>query len=247
MSDHKKPGKQLLHLVFGGEPDPYTISSVASDTSITLTDRWLGDTALTATTYRYYEDEYALASDFHRLVDSRTFTDAMVLPTIGRKDFYARYPRNSQTGTPRVCTIIELGPGTTVALRPRVIFYPAPDSVINIPYRYITTNLAVSSAGVGATDMSADTDEPIIPLRYRHVLVFYALYQWYRDRKDDPRAGPAQQEYTDLVQRMANDTSAEVDKPRLRTDRRRYMAGVAGYHRSSRYSADNRFDELRDR
>jgi len=91
--------------------------------------------------------------------------------------------------------------------------------VYQIPYRYITTNLAVSSAGAGQANLSADADEPIVPLRYRHVLVLYAAYQWYRDRKDDARSSEAQADYVDLVKRMANDSDPQRDRPRFRTNR----------------------------
>lgn len=233
-------------IVFAGEPDPYVVSAVGSDTAITLTDRWLGDTSLSGATYRYFEDEYALASDFFRLIDNRTFTNALDIQVLSRQEFYRRYPRNTRAFTPSVCTILELGPGTTVDPRPRVLFHPAPDSEMNVPYRYITRNLAVSSAGAAAENMSADTDEPIIPVRYRHVLVFYALYQWYRDRKDDQRTQLAQGEYVELLQRITNDTSPERDIPRLRTNRRRYREGVAGYARNPRYTTGTAWDELRD-
>ena len=226
--------------------DVYNVSAVGSDTAITLADRYIGDAALTASTYTYFEDEYALASDFFRLVDTRTFTHAMDLPVVPRQEFYRRFPRNSHTGTPRCCTIIDLGPSGDVEPRPRVVFNPAPDAVLNIPYRYITRNLAVSSTGVAQENMSADGDEPIIPRRYRHVLVFYALYQWYRDRKDDVRTELARTEYESLLTRITNDSTPERDIPRLRTNRRRYLAGVAGYMRNPRYSADSRFDEMRD-
>ena len=234
-------------LTIAGSTDVHIVSTVDGQTQFTLDDAtpYTGDT-VTAAGYVAYQDEYALASDFFRLIDNRTFSPAMALEVLDRQEFYRRYPRNNRTGTPSVCTIIDLGPGTTVAPRPRVLFHPAPDSAMSIPYRYITRNLAVSSAGVAAENLSADTDEPIIPVRYRHVLVFYALYQWYRDRKDDPRAQLAQQEYVELLQRITNDTSPERDIPKLRTNRRRYAAGVAGYMRSSRYSGDSRFDEMRE-
>lgn len=232
-------------IVFSGETDPYSVSAVGSDTAITTTDRYLGDTALSGASYKYYEDEYALATDFFRLIDNRKFTDAMALTVLDRQEFYRRYPRNSHTSTPMVCTIIELGPSGDVAPRPRVVFHPAPDSMINIPYRYITSNLAVSSAGAAAENMSADADEPIIPRRYRHVLVFYALYQWYRDRKDDQRTQMAQSEYTDLLQRITNDTAPERDIPRLRTNRRSYQQRL-GRMVGGRWTTGTGFDEMRD-
>ena len=67
-----------------------------------------------------------------------------------------------------------------------------------------------------------------------------------RDRKDDVRTELARAEYESLLTRITNDSTPERDIPRLRTNRRRYLAGVAGYMRNPRYSADSRFDEMRD-
>lgn len=235
-------------MTFSGATDVYTVSAVGSDTSITLADRYIGTAALSAATYTYFEDEYALASDFFRLVDARRFSTEMPIPVISRREWYAQYPRNSVTGLPRVCTIIDLVPSGNVSTQPRVVFHPAPDLVYNIPYRYITSNLATSSAGVAQVNLSADTDEPIIPLRYRHALVFYAIAQWYRDRKDDARSSEANGEYVTLVQRMAGDFAPEQDRPRLVPRRRTYLRGSAGYgaHQRGRYATGAWFDELQD-
>jgi hypothetical protein len=85
------------------------------------------------------------------------------------------------------------------------VFYPYPDQTYIIPYTYISNILAYTSAGAGITSMSADTDVPIIPLRYRHVIIFHALSHWYRDRKDDGRATAAKGEYNDIMVRIMND------------------------------------------
>jgi hypothetical protein len=238
----------------GSESDVYVVSAVGSATSITLETRYTGQQdvasayAVAYGTYSYFEDEYALASDFWRLIDTRSFSDSIDIEILGRAEFHRTYPRNDTPGKPQQCTIIELGPSGSVALRPRVVFHPPPDTVYTIPYRYVTNNLAVSTTGTGATDLSASGDEPIIPLRYRHVLVYYAIREWYRDRKDDARSQEANAEYTDLVKRMKNDSFPEKDTPRLRPMRRPYLAGVAGPYRSrgTRYTANpDRWDQLR--
>lgn len=229
-----------------GDTNVYTVSSVGGDTAITLVERYVGDTALSNASYQYFEDEYALASDFWRTVDIRQFTTDSSLPIIDRQEFYRRYARNTTLQRPSVCTLIDLGPSASVSPQPRIVFHPVPDRVYSIPYRYITTNLAVSSAGAGASNLSSDTDEPIIPLRYRHCLVFYAIAQWYRDRKDDTRSQEANGEYVDLIRRMAGDAFPEKDKPRFKSNRLEYARGSAGPGRRGRYSTGTSFDEIRD-
>lgn len=200
----------------GGSRTPYTISAVGGNTTATLNTAFVETTA-TATTYTYFEDEYALASDFLRPVDAQRFSDEMSIDIIGRTEFRRRYPTNSMPQSrPSVATIIDAAPsGNTTPVR-RVRLAPPPSTNVLIPYTYITSNLAVSSAGVAAANLSADSDEPIVPLRYRHVIVFHGLYHWYRDKKDDSRADAAKGEYTDLMLRIAGDAEVGAVRPQIR-------------------------------
>src|ERR1043165_3032761 len=63
-------------MVFGSINEVYEVASVTSDTALTLATRYTGD-ALSGETYSYYEDEYALASDFKEFVDLRIFSTDM--------------------------------------------------------------------------------------------------------------------------------------------------------------------------
>ncbi len=230
---------------FAGTTDPYSVASIASDTSLTLTDRYIGDTALSGATYTAYQDEYPLASDFFRVLDTRSLSNVLDIPILGTAEFYRRFPRNARPGTPEICTIIELGPSGTVDSQPRIVFHPYPDDMDNIPYRYITKYLAVTAAGVGQTALIADTDEPIIPLRYRHVLILYAAKEWYRDRKDDQRSQEMSAEYVDLVKRMSGDTEPQRDRPRFIPQKNRYPIFI-GRRGQGRFSTGSGFDEVRE-
>ena len=226
-------GKFLI----GGGTVPYGISSITNDTAAVLTDRFVEST-VTAGTYVYYEDEYDLASDFLRPVDAQRFSDEVNIDIISRTEFRRRYPSNTTRGRPTVATILDFAPsGNTTPIR-RVKFSPAPDSFMLIPYTYITSNLAVSSAGVAAVNLSANADEPIVPLRYRHAIVFHALYNWFRDKKDDDRATAAKAEYTDIMLRIMSDSEIGAVRPQLRPR-------VGGYVRAAKspYSGGRgRFD-----
>jgi len=198
-----------------GSMTPYVISSVSGDTTAVLTSKFT-ETTVTDETYVYFEDEYDLASDFLRPVDMQQFSDQMAIELIGRTEFRRRYPVNATTGRPIVATLIDSAPsGNSTPVR-RVKFYKPPSTAMNIPYTYITSNLAVSSAGVAAANMSASTDEPIVPLRYRHALVFHALANWYRDKKDDARMEAAKSEYTDLMLRIVSDVEVGGVRPQIR-------------------------------
>jgi hypothetical protein len=231
-------------ILFSGSKTPHTISSVTTDTAAVLTNAFT-EASITSQTYIYYEDEYNLATDFLRPVDMQQFSDHIQIDLIGRTEFRRRYPNNSTPGMPRVACLIDSAPnGNTTPVR-RVRFYQPPSTAITIPYTYITSNLAVSATGVGSTSMVADTDEPIIPLRYRHALVFYALYQWYRDKKDDTRSDQAKGEYNDVMLRIVGDVEVGGVRPQI-------QPRIAGYARaakrpwggggSRRYTTGNSFD-----
>lgn len=232
-------------ITFGGGAEIYEVSAVGSDTSLTLSSRYVSD-ALSAASYAYFEDEYPLATDFYRPVDLRNFTTETDIPLVGPQEFRRRFARNSRSGRPNVATILQLNFATDTSARYRVALHPAPSAIYHIPYDYITSNLAVSSAGVEQTQLTADADEPIIPLRYRHVLVLGALYQWLRDRRDDARSGEVRAEYTQLITRMAGDLIVGTDNPR-------FVPMVGVYYqqarnprrRGGRYDPGGLFDTLR--
>lgn len=209
-----------------GGNEIYEISSVASDTSGTMTSKFTQDTVSSAT-YVYFEDEYALASDFLRPLDIKQFSDPLNITLIGRTDFRRMFIRNYITGRPQAATIVDLPfNGSTTPVR-KVCFYKPPDKAYTIPYSYITSNLAVSSAGAAQTQMSSDTDEPIIPLRYRYAIVLHALSHLYRDAKDDDRAMSTKSEYAELLTRAVSDTEIGASHPYL-------SPVIAGYARRAR-------------
>jgi len=232
-----------------GTSEIYEVSTVTGDTAATLTSNFMTDT-VTDEDYTYFEDEYALASDFLRPVDQHQFADRHSITMIGRNEFRRRFAASYIFGTPRVATMIDktaLG-GSDAPVR-RVAFYPYPDTAIMINYHYITSNLAVSSGNSAQTQLTADTDEPIIPLRYRHAIVFHALYHWYRDREDDPRSVEAKNEYTQIVQRIVGDVEIGGRHARISPKLSSYVRRArrpwssAG---SPRFDIDNRFDHLED-
>ncbi|MAH45616.1 hypothetical protein CMI37_07290 [Candidatus Pacearchaeota archaeon] len=231
---------------FNGETDVYEVSAVGSDTSITLSHRYVGSADLSGDTYVYFEDEYALASDFFRMVDARSFSREWNIPLIGRQEFRRLYPNNYIVGKPRVATLIQLAFSGDTTPRHRVVLHQPPDDIYIIPYDYITSNLATSTSGTEQTQMTADADEPILPLRYRHVLSYGALYHWYRDRKDDSnRAQLAKAEYIDLMRRITAEVGAGAVADRPRFQPRSYFNRRLSTRRGSpRFSTNSEFENF---
>ena len=214
-------------MTVSGANDIYRVSTVTSDTALGLETRYIASAAADDATYIYFEDEYALASDFLRPVDFQMFSDDYNIRLISRRDFRMQYPRPNVSGRPRVGCIVDIGFSSSTTPVRRVQFYPYPDAVYAIPYTYITSNLAVSSAGVEASAMSSDTDEPNMPLRYRHLIVLHALYNWYRDHKDDARSQEAKAEYTDAMLRLLGDREVATHTGAQIQPRSEYYVGRA--------------------
>ena len=230
-----------------GDQNIYGITTVGAS-SITLSVNYVADSDLVAgSTYTYFEDEYALASDFLKIVDIRRFSTALNIPVIGRNEFKRRFPRPNISGIPKVCTINDKPFSGSTAPVTTVQFYPYPSGTLLVPYSYITKNLAVSSAGVPSVSMVNDDDEPALPTHYRAAIVEYAIWKWYRDKKDDGRSEQAHADYQDQVNRIVGDqriganTQARVT-PRVGMYNTRHIySGGAG----RRYSINNSFDDFR--
>ena len=234
-------------ILIAGSTTPLEVTLVISDTEITL-DRISHLATVTDVTYQYYKDQYSLASDYGRPIDVQFFDDNREIQLIDRRQLKRMDPRNSLTGRPKFATQIELGPLASTASRRRLVLYPPPDGAYKIPYSYITNKLVVSSAGSLQTEFSADTDEPIVPLQYRHAIYWYACKLAFQ-HKDDARRQEAEQEYTNIMTRLLNDTNPGDDRmrvePRMGHYARHASAPYSGRGRFKRWSVNNEFDRLR--
>lgn len=231
-------------LTIGGSAEVYEVSAVGSDTAATL-DTIFIDADVSAGSYQYFEDEYALDAAFLRPIDLNYFDQNRSIPLISRTEFRQRYPRNKTPGKTVVATIIDLAfSGSTTPVR-KLLLHPPPADAQVIPYWFVTRNLAVTAAGAEQAQLVNDTDEPIVPLQYRHVLVFHALYHWYRDKKNDQRRAEAKSEYTDLILRIAGDQEIGGKRPQIQPRIGSYTRAARRPYRGGRYTVGSSFDELR--
>ena len=234
-------------IVIDGGVEVYEIASVSGDTAAVLTATYIKSDA-SAVSYSYFEDEYALDSDFLRPVSFNSFDINDEVSLIGRNDFRNRYPRNKTTGKPMVATIVDRAfSGDTTPVR-KVKFWKPPDEAYLFRYPFITNKLAVSSSGTAQVSLSADADEPIVPLGYRHAIFYHALARWYRDKRDDDRSQEAKAEYTDIMMRISGDQEIGRSRPRFQPITGPYVSNAKrpykGRH-AGRYVVGSRFDELR--
>ncbi len=128
----------------------------------------------------------------------------------------------------------------------RIRFHHAPSTVQLIPYSYITRYLAMDSLGNRLEQMRADTDEPIVPHRFRTAIVLRGVYWWFRDRLDDARSAEVLQEYNSWVTRMAGDNEIGDVRPKFRPNmtlyKRRAKRPWSGTGR--RFDINGRFDRM---
>lgn len=234
-------------LVIDGGVEVYEIDAVGGATTANLTAKFVQATTSGAS-YSYFEDEYALDADFLRPISFTSFDINDEISLIDRKTFRERFPRNKVTGKPQAAAIFDRAfSGSTAPVR-KVRFWKPPDSAILIRYPFVTNKLAVASDGTFQTSLSADADEPIVPLQFRQAIVLHGLYHWYRDKRDDDRSAAAKGEYTDLMLRITGD--AEIGRPRPKFQPRNspYVSAARSPYRgrrSGRFTTGTRFDEIR--
>lgn len=227
--------KDTSKMVIGGSAEVYDVSAVASDTSCTISPVAI-ETIASGASYDSFQDEYELASDFSNLVGNpANFDRGREISLIDRTLFRAVFPRNRIPGKPKAATLIALGPSTGVSINYRIRFAPPPDATYLFPYIYLTTNLAITAQGEVSTGLVNDTDQPIVPLKFRHAILFHALYHWYIAKKNDPRAGMMKSEYTDVMLRIQQDVGPADRRARL-------QPAISGYkrHASHPYSSRGR-------
>lgn len=238
----------------GGSNDAHEITTVGSATSITLsTDTpYTGTSALDDASYEIYRDEYAPASGFQRPapIDIRFFDEDRTIRLLGSHEFNRLSPRNTKPSKPLYATVIERGPSGSVSLRPRIVLGPPPDAARTYLYRFYTTDLAVSTTGTVAANLSDPTDQPIVPLAYRRAIVFKALENWYGSRQvNTALAAQWKGAYDELMLRARARTGQAEPRPRLQADVSSYWQHRArrGGVRwgATRYDGGTAFDQLR--
>jgi hypothetical protein len=234
--------------VSGGH-EVYHVTQVSTVVSMTIGSKFI-PADVSGASYSYYEDEYALASDFLRPIDMRRFSNGQLkIDLVGRTDFRRRFGANHEPGRPQYATIIDLDFDSNTTPRRRIKLSPPPDgpNPYQIHYEYVTSNLAVDASGTEQVSLASDTDEPIVPLRYRMAIVLHGLYHWYRDKKNDTRSAEVRAEYVDLLSRIAGDTEIGQQHTRIHPNVGAYRSRARrpwnGRHRG-RFDVNGRFDRM---
>lgn len=204
-----------------------------------------GDTILV------YQDDIKMPDDFMKLAGNVVKIGDRRIRATGRVEFRHKFAGETELGRPLHFTVIDSfnTAGSALDLR-KLRVYPIPNVSERGFLSYVTRDLVTpASSGQPTSEFVNDGDEPIIPIRYRHAIFYHALYNWYRDRKDDTRSQEAKMEYMDIMNRVTNDT--EPGQSRLSISPR-----VSGYRRRAnrpyrsgsrrRYDVNGSFDRMED-
>jgi len=168
------------------EDATYEISAFTDTTHITLSKNYAGDGG-SGLTYKIYQNEYSLASDAEDVISMRQENNPNKIKRWGIEQLDRYYPQRTSYGYPSLYAII----GYDSSGYMKVELYPIPNQARNVYYRYKKR----------VTEMSSDSDTPIIPLRYRWVLAKGGLYKLAKyldmpdiaaDREREYRQGIAQ-------------------------------------------------------
>lgn len=164
----------------------YKISAYVSSTELTLSTNYAGDSN-TAATYNIYQDEYSLASDVEDVISMRQENNPQKINKAGSEVLDAYYPQRISFAYPSIYSINGYDSSGYI----KVALYPIPNQARNIYYR----------SKKRVTEMSADSDTPIIPLRYRWVLAKGALYIGLK-HLEMPEAKDIEREYRQGIDQL---------------------------------------------
>ena len=190
----------------GGESEYYTISAFTSTTVLTLDQSYIGtyDTLAEATTYSIYQDIYSLTSDADKIITLTNPSQSYKLKHVARQEYDAVEPNPLSTGTPEIW--IPAGRDSNNYIQVQLHLIPDDNYVIYFWYRK------------RLSDLSADTDISLIPIKYHKLLYLGAVAQAY-EWDGDNQANNYWAQYENMIGDMINDleSGAEDAVPVLRS------------------------------
>jgi len=176
---------------------PVAAAALAGTTALTISPAYAGATVTVddCTIRRVY---YSLASDVDRVIDVYEAIQDRQLTYVDPRELDYQVPDPTRSGTPYAYTLL----GFDTSNQWRMHFYPIPDDVINIQYRYYKR----------VTDLSSDADIPVLPAKWHMGIVFTALAMFAHPYIDDSRMASAESRARQVVGEMMKQQSPLPDK-----------------------------------
>lgn len=178
----------------------YEVQTVGGATAITLTKPLTA--AITAGTYTLRTTYYDLPSNCFKVFDVRQTNTPIKLTNLGLYTLDQYQPDINTVSNPTGYFLFGEDPlvAASAAKQTLIGFFPTPDAKYNIQIRYF----------LELTDLSADTDIPLIPVPYTNVLL--DGMEWLGNKFiNDPKENECKQGYEFGIQKMIESENANND------------------------------------
>lgn len=180
----------------GQTSDWYQISvHTAGTATLTLATAYVGTSNLTSGTCTIRKVFYDLPATIDRLRDLRQSITKDKIELIDSQTFDRILPDPDSTGTPRCAYLTGMVSSGTSLGAWQLSFFPIPSTVMNIQGRGYSI----------ITELSGDTDVPLIPAKWHNALVFLALALYGHDYIDDTRVQSATAKSKEIVEEMVKE------------------------------------------
>ena len=177
----------------GQTNDWYQIAShVAGTAVIVLANPYVGTTNLTVGACKIRKVYYSLPTNIDRLTDLRQAITKLKIELVDRITFDKMIPDPDNTGTPTYAYLAGMVTSGAAKGAWQLSFYPLPSAVVNIQGRGYST----------VTELSADADIPLLPVKWHNALVFLALALYGHDYIDDSRVQSAAAKSKEIMKEM---------------------------------------------
>ena len=186
------------YIQFDGSNDWYRISARTSTTDITIDTAYAGTSALSGATYTIRKFFYSLSSSVDRILDIKNWETAIriVQTDYGTLDWISG--ANMAQGATSAYAAYGIDSSGNVQLT----FYPFPSDARIFEVKYLKR----------LSDLSADADLSVIPVKWHHVIVEGALVYGFRFMRKFDIATAWAQTYLGHLEEMKQNCKQSLDE-----------------------------------
>lgn len=193
------PSGVELQFWSNGFQEVYNVASATLNV-VTLDKPFLGDSN-TATTGIVAQSSIILDASIRHIYQAYHQFDNAPMTDIGPQQMrLLQEGQGYQLGYGRFFTIFGQSEGAR-----RFVPYPYPEKAYTL---YLDCNTFVPV-------LSADSDEPVIPIQYRQILYWYGMYKAYMYHRNDGQAASAYTNYIQILNRINAEMRPELDFPQI--------------------------------
>lgn len=110
----------------------------------------------------------------------------------------------------------------------RLVIYPYPNTAYTL---YVDANTYI-------TPLSADADEPVIPMQHRQILYHFGMYKLWSYHRNDPKAGEALNNFNTMLAKIDGEARVDLDFPQIQVAYPKGRKRFFGWGFDTRYRED---------